>query len=212
MNTDESITLVENNNILSSEIEIAGKIFAFFSNIVKELNIKVKEYLLCDLSDINHPIERAIRKYKNHPSIQMIKETFDSHKRFSFDLVSSNTIFREIVSPDTIKPTHSYDVPTKIVKANADLFSIFASNAFNEFAISCKFMSVLKLADVKPVHKKASRFEKTNSRPVALLPNISNIFEKCMHRQISEYFETVLSKQILTEIEFLIQHLKNFSV
>ena len=87
----------------------------------------------------------------------MIKETFDSSKTFSFDLVSSDTIFQEIVSLDTKKATHSNDVPTKIVKANADLFSIFASNAFNESVISCKFLSVLKLADVKPVHKKASR-------------------------------------------------------
>ena len=82
----------------------------------------------------------------------MIKETFDSNKRFSFDLVSSNIIFRKIASLDTKKPMHSNDVATKIVKANADLFSIFASNAFNEFVISCKFLSVLKLADVKPVH------------------------------------------------------------
>ena len=36
---------------------------------------------------------------------------------------------------------------------NADLFSIFGSNAFNESAISYKFLSVLKLADVTPVHK-----------------------------------------------------------
>ena len=161
----------------------------FLSNIVKELNIKVKEDLLCDVSDINDPVARAIQKYKNHPSIQMIKETFDSNKTFSFD-----TIFKEIVSLDTKKATHSNDVPTKIVKANADLFSIFASNAFNESIISCKFLSVLKLADVKPVHKKTSRFEKTNYRPVSLLLNISKIFERCMHRQISKYFETVLSK------------------
>ena len=146
MNKNENITLVENNNIISSEIEIE-KLNAFFSNIVKELNIKVKEDLLCDVSDINDPVERAIQKYKNHSSIQMIKETFDSSKTFSFDLISSDTIFKEIVSLDTKKATHSNDVPTKIVKANADLFSIFASN-------------VLKLADVKPVHKKASRLEK----------------------------------------------------
>ena len=83
----------------------------------------------------------------------MIKETFDSNKSFSFDLVSSDTIFKEI-SLDTKKATHSNDVPTKIVKANADLFSIFVSNAFNESVISCDFLSVLKLADVTPVHKK----------------------------------------------------------
>ena len=52
------------------------------------------------------------------------------------------------------KTAHSNDVPTKIIETNADLFSIFVSNVFNESAISCKFLSVLKLADVTPVHKK----------------------------------------------------------
>ena len=124
----------------------------------------------------------------------MIKETFGSNKTFSFDLVSSDTIFKEILSLDTKKATHSNDGPTKIVKANANLFSIFVSNAFNESVISGQFLSVLKLAGVKPVHKKKSRLEKTNNRPVSLLPNISEVFERCMQRQISEYFETVLSK------------------
>ena len=72
----------------------------------------------------------------------------------TFDLISSDIIFKEIASLDTKKARHSNDLPTKTVKANADLFSIFASNAFNESAILCKFLSVLKLADIKPVHKK----------------------------------------------------------
>ena len=82
MNTNENIALVENNSIIPSETEISEKLNAFFSNIVKELNIKVKEDLLCNVSDISDPVETAIQKYKNHPSIQMIKETFDSNKHF----------------------------------------------------------------------------------------------------------------------------------
>ena len=92
MNTSENITLVDNNNIISSEIEIAEKLNAIFSNMVK-----VKEELLCDVSNINNPVERAIQKYKNHPTIQMIKETFDSNETFSFDLFLSDTIFIEVV-------------------------------------------------------------------------------------------------------------------
>ena len=76
----------------------------------------------------------------------MIKETFDSSKIFSFDLVWSDNIFNVILSLDTIKATHSNDVPTKIVKANADLFLIFASNAFNK--------------SVKHVHKKNQGLKK----------------------------------------------------
>ena len=123
--------LVENNKIISSDIEIAEKLNAFFGNRVKELKIKVKEDLLCDVSDINDTVEKAIQKYKKHPRIQMIKETFDSNKKFSFDLVLSDTIFQEILSLDTKKATQSNDVRTNIVKTNADLFSFFVFNAFN---------------------------------------------------------------------------------
>ena len=100
---NENITLVNNNNIILSEVEIAEKLNVFFSNIVKELNIKVKEDLLCNVSNINDPAEKAIQKYKNHPSIQIMKVTFDSNKTFSFDLVLSDTIFKEMVSLDTKK-------------------------------------------------------------------------------------------------------------
>ena len=43
VNTNENITLVENNNIISSEIEIAEKLNVFFSNIVKELKIQIRK-------------------------------------------------------------------------------------------------------------------------------------------------------------------------
>ena len=44
----------------------------------------------------------------------------------------------------------SNDVPNKIIKANSNLFSIFVFSAFNESVVSCKFLSVLKLADITP--------------------------------------------------------------
>ena len=84
----------------------------------------------------------------------MHKETLDNNKTFSFNLASSDTIFKEIVSLDTKKATHSNDVPTKIVKGKADLLSDFVCNVFTESVISCNFMSVLTLANVISVHRK----------------------------------------------------------
>ena len=40
---NENITLVDNSNTISSNIEIVEKRNTFFSNIIKELNVKVKE-------------------------------------------------------------------------------------------------------------------------------------------------------------------------
>ena len=85
----------------------------------KSKNLKSKLKTICyDVLNINDPVERAIQKYKKHTSIQMIKETFDNDKTFSFDFVSPDIIFKEIVSLDTNKSTHSNNVPTEIVKAN----------------------------------------------------------------------------------------------
>ena len=60
-NSNENIALVDNNNI-SSEIEIAEKLNASFSNIIfsKKLNIKVKKDLLCNVPNINNSVERVI--------------------------------------------------------------------------------------------------------------------------------------------------------
>ena len=46
------------------------------------------------------------------------------------------------------------------------------------------FPEELKQADIKPIHKKESRNEKENYRPVSILPNLSKIFERCMYDQL----------------------------
>ena len=75
VNTKENIVLIDNNNIISSEAEIAEKLSAYFRNIVKELNIKVKEDLLFYVSNINDPVERAqksILKKSNYQPVSLL--------------------------------------------------------------------------------------------------------------------------------------------
>ena len=52
----------------------------------------------------------------------------------------------------------------------------------------------LKWADVKPAHKKGSHTDKENFRPVSILPNISKIYERCLFKQLKNYFEDLFSK------------------
>ena len=47
---------------------------------------------------------------------------------------------------------------------------------------------------VTPVHKKDSRYDKGNYRPVRILPNLSKVIEICLHKKISDFFDTILSK------------------
>ena len=56
------------------------------------------------------------------------------------------------------------------------------------------FPDSLKAANITPVFKKDSRTEKTNYRPVSILPNLSKIYERLIYNQLSKYLENFLSK------------------
>ena len=52
----------------------------------------------------------------------------------------------------------------------------------------------MKNAIITPVHKKGPKTSKDNFRPVSILPNISKIYERVIFKQMSEFFEPILSK------------------
>ena len=52
----------------------------------------------------------------------------------------------------------------------------------------------LKLADITPVHKKGDRTDKTEYRPVSILPAISKVFEKLLFYQINDFMNPKLSQ------------------
>ena len=64
---------------------------------------------------------------------------------------------------------------------------------FNRSLEVGKFSLGTKLANVTPVHKKGSRYDKGNYWPVSIWPNLSKVFERCLHKQISDFFDTILS-------------------
>ena len=86
------------------------------------------------------------------------------------------------------------DLPTKILKNNSDIFSrFFRTNCNNAIEIST-FPEQLKYADVKPVFKKDLQTDKKNYRPISILPNVSKIYERCINKQLEEYFQALLSR------------------
>ena len=60
--TCDRITLVEKGEILQDETSVAEKLNDFFSNAVKNLNIKINDDLLNDESNEVDPIMNAIKK------------------------------------------------------------------------------------------------------------------------------------------------------
>ena len=96
------IIIIINNNIISSETEIAEKLNAFFSDIVKELNIKVKEGLLCVMSQILMiQLKEIFRNTKAILAYKWLRKTFDSNKHFHLTLFHLKKILKILIFKDT---------------------------------------------------------------------------------------------------------------
>ena len=52
------------------------------------------------------------------------------------------------------------------------------------------FPSILKLADITPVYKKDSQYEKNNYRPIGILLNLPKVFENVLYDQICSFLLT----------------------
>ena len=60
------------------------------------------------------------------------------------------------------------------------IFSFILDYVHKSIILSA-FPSILKLADIIPVYKKDSPYEKSNYRPISVLPNLSKIFENVLY-------------------------------
>ena len=184
------ITLVENESIIEEPYKIAETSNNFFISAVSNLNISWYVDSSIKFDHIDDEILRVVKKYKNDPSVVAIKYK-NVNSQFSFRPITKSEIYKEILNLDFSKASQDSDIPTKIVKANADLFTEILFTEFESSLEIDNFPTSMKLANVTPVHKKGSQSEKGNYRPVSILPNLSKVFERCIYKQIYEYFENI---------------------
>ena len=71
--SNERITLIENDEIIKTEKGTAKVLNAFFSNIVQ--NLDIQQYNVDDpiCKNINDPLLKAIVRYRNHPTLLQLR-------------------------------------------------------------------------------------------------------------------------------------------
>ena len=117
----EKITLIENENLVSDDAEVANCLNNFFSNIAK--NLEIPKYDVEDDLHLNmnsHPTLKAVFKYKNHPSIISIRRFRHQVSNFNFSCIDKNTVLKEIRGFSATKASQDNGLPVKILKENAD--------------------------------------------------------------------------------------------
>ena len=114
--------------------------------------------------------------------------------KFSFHLVTLEETFKEVALLSDKKASQASDIPVKIIKENRDLIAYFILHNFNN-ALSCsEYSASLKYANITPIFKKDDKTDKTNYRPISILPNLSKIYERFMQNQMYPYLNQIFSK------------------
>ena len=99
------------------------------------------------------PVEIAIQKFKNHPSITSIKENIFSPEVFKFHKINLDKILKELNNFDRTKNATFGDI-SKWLKLSSSEIALHLLHIWNHKIIDQNiFQSLLKLAGVTRVFK-----------------------------------------------------------
>ena len=149
----KKITLVDNDEIISDDKQIADLFSDFFVETVASLDIEDNEALLNNVDHLSDPVQKALLKFKDHPSIREIKKNVCIDSEFFFKKVSLSTMVAELRALDGKKSGTYKDLPVKVLKEHEDIVALPLTEIWNEEIVqNRKFADKLKLADITPLN------------------------------------------------------------
>ena len=171
--------LINNERIFERRV-IANEFNKYFNSIASNLNDAIDEQKLADFAFSS--FEDYL--FPNNPQ-SMYLEDCDSEE------------ILEIIKG--LENNKSSDIPIRLIKKSAHIFSDTLANYFNIFMKSGLFPDVLKLGKVTPVFKKGNPEVLGNYRPVSTLPIFGKIFEKIIYSRVYKY---AISCNLLNKNQF----------
>ena len=90
---------------------VSGGLKFFFENATRGLEIKENPYAIDTYGNKINSVEKAINKYRNHPSVLLIKSRFKNIPSFSFIEAGLSEIERELNLINPRKATTSDGIP-----------------------------------------------------------------------------------------------------
>jgi len=110
--------------------------------------------------------------------------------------IGETEVLKHINNLNNSKSIGKYGIPIKYIKLAAIVISPTLVNIYNCCISTGCYPNILKIALVIPIYKSVLKNLCSNYRPISILNPFSNIFEKCLHTQVYNYFtqNSLLSK------------------
>ena len=189
-----NIKLTDENNNSISDPSIIGNIFNdHFSTLGTNVQAKIPH---ADGSYTNYLRKRG----KNENGERGEGRLLINPNGCSFFLTATgpDEIQKIIECLNTSKSTGPFGIPMILLKTFKEFFSIWLSELINLCFDTGEFPTLIKIAKVTPVHKRESKLNYLNYRPISLLSVFSKIYEKCIYTRIYHYLvqnDLIYSKQ-----------------
>ena len=176
---DNDIVLNENGELMLKSKEIADTFNNHFGSIVDNLNLQHwnESSDMPSLAVRSKDLNYIVNKYRNHPSIKTIKENFPNVKKFAFQLVSTEDV-KKIIKDLKTNQSAGGEIPTQILKESEFTFETLKNCINQSLKTTGESPGSLKLGNLTSTYKKDNVLDKSNYRPVSILPLLSKIYER----------------------------------
>ena len=128
------------------------------------------------------------RKYSGNKHFRHFLQNPNSVK-FLINQTNPQEIESIIKKFDSTKGVGPNSIPPKIIKQISHLISSPLAKIFNKSFSTGIFPDLLKISKINPIHKKDSKLQISNYRPISLLSNINKIIEKLMFQRLYAFLE-----------------------
>ena len=184
---EQKIILIEGEEILAKDEEVAECLNTYFVNITDSLNLNASDNESNVEDSLDSRIDTAIVRYANHQSILAIKEVAKNVTKFDFEHVNPWNVMEKIESFDCNKSV-SGNIPTNVLKQAKEVACPYVTDCINNSINDGIFPTELKMADVTSFFKSGEKTTKKNFRPISILPCVSKVYERLLGDQLNEHF------------------------
>ena len=169
------VKLVIEGNIITDAEEIASKLNVAFNEVSNRLN----EGAPPSVRDIN-----------------ALDTLCQIDKEFKFKEISVEFVRNELENINCKKAVGVDGLHPKLLKLAVEYIAAPLAHIFNRSLITSDIPMDFKTARITPIHK-GGAFEISNFRPISILPILSKILEKAVHKQLYDFLNNnkLLSKE-----------------
>ena len=187
--------------LVNDKKKVSNLFNGYFINIIENSTGKKIDQLTLD--PLKDNIDQIVDRYKNHPSISMIKEKMSEcadFEKFEIPKSTESDIYNVIMNINTKSSQSQYDkIPPKILKLCANEIAKPLSNIINISLNYGTFADTAKISLCTPLYKNppgGNRQQIPLYRPLNVCTSFSKILERYNLNSILEHTNKILSKHI----------------